>query len=94
MVPCYPRRHIDIIFLPYFRGAFLEDAVVVSCGHSFGGLMLRKVIEMVSLTVLLVPIKLLNVRPWWHLLRSIEHIKYNLIILFLNMKVQSLSIFG
>ncbi|XP_010688769.2 uncharacterized protein LOC104902626 isoform X1 [Beta vulgaris subsp. vulgaris] len=26
-------------------GAFLEDAVVVSCGHSFGGLMLRKVIE-------------------------------------------------
>ncbi|KAF9624054.1 hypothetical protein IFM89_007752 [Coptis chinensis] len=27
-------------------GVFLEDAVVVSCGHSFGGLMLRKVIEM------------------------------------------------
>ncbi|XP_058090381.1 uncharacterized protein LOC131236881 [Magnolia sinica] len=27
-------------------GAFLEDAVVVSCGHSFGGLMLRKVLEM------------------------------------------------
>ncbi|GMH07078.1 hypothetical protein Nepgr_008918 [Nepenthes gracilis] len=26
-------------------GAFLEDAMVVSCGHSFGGLMLRKVIE-------------------------------------------------
>ncbi|KAI3914090.1 hypothetical protein MKW92_041246 [Papaver armeniacum] len=26
-------------------GAFLEDAVVVSCGHSFGGLMLRKVLE-------------------------------------------------
>ncbi|KAL6567927.1 hypothetical protein OROGR_001595 [Orobanche gracilis] len=28
-----------------YRGAFLEDAVLVSCGHSFGGLMLRKVIE-------------------------------------------------
>ncbi|KAK4849724.1 hypothetical protein QYF36_000246 [Acer negundo] len=26
-------------------GAFLEDAMVVSCGHSFGGLMLRRVIE-------------------------------------------------
>uniref|UniRef100_A0A7C9E541 PUB 62/63 C-terminal domain-containing protein n=1 Tax=Opuntia streptacantha TaxID=393608 RepID=A0A7C9E541_OPUST len=26
-------------------GAYLEDALVVSCGHSFGGLMLRKVIE-------------------------------------------------
>lgn len=27
-------------------GAFLEDAMFVSCGHSFGGMMLRKVIEM------------------------------------------------
>ncbi|MQL78487.1 hypothetical protein Taro_010904 [Colocasia esculenta] len=27
-------------------GAFLEDAVVVSCGHSFGGDMLKKVLEM------------------------------------------------
>ncbi|XP_077247066.1 RING/U-box superfamily protein [Tasmannia lanceolata] len=27
-------------------GAFLDDAVVVSCGHTFGGLMLRKVLEM------------------------------------------------
>ncbi|XP_057773965.1 uncharacterized protein LOC130993196 isoform X2 [Salvia miltiorrhiza] len=26
-------------------GAYLEDAMLVSCGHSFGGLMLRKVIE-------------------------------------------------
>ncbi|CAL8995347.1 unnamed protein product [Prunus brigantina] len=26
-------------------GAFLEDAMVVSCGHSFGGLMLRRVID-------------------------------------------------
>ncbi|KAF7809366.1 U-box domain-containing protein 62 [Senna tora] len=26
-------------------GAFLEDAMLVSCGHSFGGLMLRRVIE-------------------------------------------------
>lgn len=26
-------------------GAFLEDAMVVSCGHSFGGLMLRRVLE-------------------------------------------------
>lgn len=26
-------------------GAFLDDAMVVSCGHSFGGLMLRRVIE-------------------------------------------------
>ncbi|KAL5993502.1 hypothetical protein ACLOJK_014427 [Asimina triloba] len=27
-------------------GAYLEDATVVSCGHSFGGLTLRKVLEM------------------------------------------------
>ncbi|MBA0550807.1 hypothetical protein Golob_021721, partial [Gossypium lobatum] len=27
-------------------GAFLEDAVVVSCGHSFGGLMLKRVLDM------------------------------------------------
>ncbi|TQD99801.1 hypothetical protein C1H46_014539 [Malus baccata] len=26
-------------------GSFLEDAMLVSCGHSFGGLMLRRVIE-------------------------------------------------
>ncbi|CAA3020963.1 Hypothetical predicted protein [Olea europaea subsp. europaea] len=26
-------------------GAFLEDAMLVSCGHSFGGLLLRRVIE-------------------------------------------------
>ncbi|KAK9275402.1 hypothetical protein L1049_022857 [Liquidambar formosana] len=26
-------------------GAFLEDATVVSCGHSFGGLMLRRVLD-------------------------------------------------
>nr|GMD67689.1 Zinc finger, RING/FYVE/PHD-type [Ipomoea batatas] len=26
-------------------GAFLEDAMFVSCGHSFGGLMLRRVVE-------------------------------------------------
>lgn len=26
---------------------FLEDAMVVSCGHSFGGQMLKKIIEMV-----------------------------------------------
>ncbi|KAJ9709523.1 hypothetical protein PVL29_001144 [Vitis rotundifolia] len=32
-------------------GAFLEDAMVVSCGHSFGGLMLRKVIEMSRCTL-------------------------------------------
>jgi len=27
-------------------GAFLEDAMVVSCGHSFGGQMLKKVLDM------------------------------------------------
>ncbi|KAK4756133.1 hypothetical protein SAY87_009890 [Trapa incisa] len=27
-------------------GAFLEDAMVISCGHSFGGMMLERVIEM------------------------------------------------
>ncbi|XP_044490317.1 uncharacterized protein LOC123214549 [Mangifera indica] len=32
-------------------GAFLEDAVVVSCGHSFGGLMLRRVIEISRCTI-------------------------------------------
>lgn len=32
-------------------GAFLEDAMVLSCGHSFGGLMLKKVIEMARCTI-------------------------------------------
>ncbi|KAH0461909.1 hypothetical protein IEQ34_009484 [Dendrobium chrysotoxum] len=32
-------------------GAFLEDAVVVSCGHSFGGHMLKKVMEMARCTL-------------------------------------------
>ncbi|XP_010935485.1 uncharacterized protein [Elaeis guineensis] len=32
-------------------GAFLEDAMVVSCGHSFGGDMLKKVIEMARCTL-------------------------------------------
>jgi len=30
-----------------YSGAFLEDAVVVSCGHSFGGFMLKRVMETV-----------------------------------------------
>ncbi|GLT91686.1 hypothetical protein SLE2022_095620 [Rubroshorea leprosula] len=32
-------------------GSFLEDAVVVTCGHSFGGLMLRRVLEMSRCTL-------------------------------------------
>uniref|UniRef100_A0ACD5Z865 Uncharacterized protein n=1 Tax=Avena sativa TaxID=4498 RepID=A0ACD5Z865_AVESA len=32
-------------------GAFLEDAMVLQCGHSFGGLMLKKVIEMARCTI-------------------------------------------
>uniref|UniRef100_A0A6N2M7H2 PUB 62/63 C-terminal domain-containing protein n=4 Tax=Salix viminalis TaxID=40686 RepID=A0A6N2M7H2_SALVM len=32
-------------------GAFLEDAMFVSCGHSFGGLMLRRVINMSRCTL-------------------------------------------
>lgn len=32
-------------------GAFLEDAMVVTCGHSFGGLMLRRVLEMSRCTL-------------------------------------------
>ncbi|XP_010557562.1 PREDICTED: uncharacterized protein LOC104826520 [Tarenaya hassleriana] len=32
-------------------GAFLEDAMAVSCGHSFGGLMLRRVLEMSRCTL-------------------------------------------
>lgn len=32
-------------------GAFLEDAMFVSCGHSFGGIMLRRVIEMSRCTL-------------------------------------------
>lgn len=34
----------------FLSGAFLEDAMFVSCGHSFGGLMLRRVIDTVSET--------------------------------------------
>lgn len=37
-----------------FSGAFLEDAMVVTCGHSFGGLMLRRVLEVVGVGFLLV----------------------------------------
>ncbi|KAF0934553.1 hypothetical protein E2562_025648 [Oryza meyeriana var. granulata] len=32
-------------------GAFLEDAMVLLCGHSFGGLMLKKVVEMARCTI-------------------------------------------
>ncbi|KAM2329782.1 uncharacterized protein LOC126608716 [Malus sylvestris] len=32
-------------------GSFLEDAMLVSCGHSFGGLMLRRVIETTRCTL-------------------------------------------
>ncbi|KAJ4839445.1 hypothetical protein Tsubulata_025353 [Turnera subulata] len=32
-------------------GAFLEDAMLVSCGHSFGGLMLRRVLDSSRCTV-------------------------------------------
>ncbi|KAJ6835226.1 uncharacterized protein M6B38_122485 [Iris pallida] len=32
-------------------GTFLEDAVVVSCGHSFGGKMLKKVLELARCTI-------------------------------------------
>uniref|UniRef100_A0ACD5TC84 Uncharacterized protein n=2 Tax=Avena sativa TaxID=4498 RepID=A0ACD5TC84_AVESA len=32
-------------------GAFLEDAMVLQCGHSFGGLMLKKVTEMARCTI-------------------------------------------
>ncbi|XVE74619.1 hypothetical protein DITRI_Ditri12bG0031900 [Diplodiscus trichospermus] len=32
-------------------GAFLEDAMVVSCGHSFGGQMLRRVLDMSRCTL-------------------------------------------
>ncbi|KAK7264152.1 hypothetical protein RJT34_31756 [Clitoria ternatea] len=32
-------------------GTFLEDAMLVSCGHSFGGLMLRRVIETSRCTI-------------------------------------------
>ncbi|KAF7081684.1 hypothetical protein CFC21_085601 [Triticum aestivum] len=32
-------------------GAFLEDAMVLQCGHSFGGVMLKKVIEMARCTI-------------------------------------------
>ncbi|XWS22889.1 hypothetical protein CRYUN_Cryun29cG0074700 [Craigia yunnanensis] len=32
-------------------GAFLEDAMVVSCGHTFGGLMLRRVLDMSRCTL-------------------------------------------
>ncbi|KAL1565402.1 hypothetical protein AAHA92_07625 [Salvia divinorum] len=35
----------SVLSIPYRNGAYLEDATLVSCGHSFGGLMLRKVIE-------------------------------------------------
>jgi hypothetical protein len=42
----YNDKIIFSLFI-FSSGAFLEDAMVLSCGHSFGGLMLKKVLEMV-----------------------------------------------
>ncbi|KAH0712396.1 hypothetical protein KY289_008355 [Solanum tuberosum] len=36
--------------MPSF-GTFLEDAMFVPCGHSFGGLMLKRVIDMARCTL-------------------------------------------
>ncbi|XP_010533346.1 PREDICTED: uncharacterized protein LOC104809148 [Tarenaya hassleriana] len=44
-------------------GAFLEDAMVVSCGHSFGGLMLRRVLEMSRCTLCSADIKIGSLIP-------------------------------
>jgi hypothetical protein len=46
-------KNVLICLLQTFdvSGAFLEDAMVVSCGHSFGGLMLRRVLEMSRCTL-------------------------------------------
>jgi hypothetical protein len=44
---------IYLLFL--FSGAFLEDAMVLQCGHSFGGLMLKKAIEMVCFEISIQP---------------------------------------
>ncbi|KAJ1692471.1 hypothetical protein LUZ63_009169 [Rhynchospora breviuscula] len=59
MIPNQPQKisqegHTDLPIEPSLlsvlsdssSGAFLEDAMVVSCGHSFGGQTLKKVIEM------------------------------------------------
>lgn len=63
-IDCYiPLFYVDTEWITSFpplfcwclRGAFLEDAMVVSCGHSFGGLMLRRVLDMVSNFFLLFP---------------------------------------
>ncbi|KAK6160528.1 hypothetical protein DH2020_003909 [Rehmannia glutinosa] len=39
------QAHAFVLLVGISSGAFLEDAMLVSCGHSFGGLTLRKVIE-------------------------------------------------
>ncbi|KAF3794953.1 U-box domain-containing protein 62 [Nymphaea thermarum] len=41
-----PEPSLRSVLSDPLSGAFLEDAMVVSCGHSFGGMMLRKVIDM------------------------------------------------
>ncbi|XP_047316350.1 uncharacterized protein LOC124920008 [Impatiens glandulifera] len=50
-------------------GAFLEDAMVVTCGHSFGGLMLRKVLDTSKCTICDVEIESNTLIPN-HALRS------------------------
>ncbi|OWM63136.1 hypothetical protein CDL15_Pgr008052 [Punica granatum] len=47
-------------------GVFLEDAMVVSCGHSFGGLMLERVIEMVALRAAAAAVKHEDDRRLFH----------------------------
>ncbi|KAI4369108.1 hypothetical protein MLD38_017594 [Melastoma candidum] len=52
-----PRRTLRSILSDPLTGTFLEDAVVVSCGHSFGGSMLKRVLEMSRCTVCCAKVK-------------------------------------
>ncbi|KAH7669251.1 Isopenicillin N synthase-like protein [Dioscorea alata] len=47
----HPEPSLRSVLSDPLSGAFLEDAVVVSCGHSFGGNMLKKVLEMARCTL-------------------------------------------
>ncbi|GAB4842829.1 hypothetical protein Ancab_012806 [Ancistrocladus abbreviatus] len=57
-------------------GAFLEDAMVVSCGHSFGGLMLGKVIEASRCTLCNSEIETRSLIPNYAVRRAAAAVKY------------------
>ncbi|XP_073148639.1 uncharacterized protein [Henckelia pumila] len=66
---CVPRDNLSrepslrSVLSDPLSGSFLDDAMLVSCGHSFGGLMLRRVIETSKCTLCNTEIKAASLIP-------------------------------